>query len=1000
MSYLAQKGPTIEKFVTIALIKMVCRLTKLGWFDGTQHREITQEVTKFLQATVDHSVIGLQILNELVTEMNQPIPGHTLTVHRKTAVSFREVALFHIFQVALTTLRQVNMHVMNATPEQENKAGEQALDLAIKCLSFDFIGTNPDESSEDIGALQVPSSWRVVIQEPSTMQLLFDVYNAMPSPISARSLECLMLLASVRRSLFTPDSERTKFLGNLIKGIRTILQTQAGLADQQNYHEFCRFLGRLKSNYQLSELVKTDGYKDWMELATDFTVKSLHQWQWSSNSVNYLLSFWARLVAAVPYVRIDPSGKNSPELETYVPQVVRAYIQSRVDSVQQCAGNDTIDRLLDDEGSVLEQLEKLMTICHFQFRNMGDFLLSLFDPLLQQYTDLCDLLNGGMSGGNQSLEVVEEQLAWIVYIVGAIIGGHSYNAPTHDSSAGGDELVDADLSQRVFRLMQLTEHRLIASGGRSKCDLHLEMALLYYFHSFRRTYIGEQHGMPSTSSPPVNEKHLSQKHKTYLRMFEHLGLGSHTVVVNMIITKIGNNLKFWGDDSDVIGKTLSLFMDIASGYSSGKLLLGLDTVQYLLEHHTAEEFPFLAVPANTRHRTTFHAILSKLLFTSYDDMSGRHEKFMAPLVNVLSQLMQTPNFRQPDVKQAIIGVCRDLRGITSATHNRKTYGSLFEVLYPAYFPVIVRAAEEWYDDPSVTTAVLKFMQEFSYNKAQRVMFDQSSANGILLFREISKVVVAYGSRIFPRQVGNHPYNEKYKGISICLDTLARAFGGNYVNFGVFGLYNDKALENALETALQLALSIPLSELMSFPKVKKSYFAFVEILFRNHMVSVVSLDTAVFFQLVSSLHEGLSYYDLAIAAQCASAVDHLATFYYEQEKKKDSAPKMALAIHLQTQPTIFTTLLTSLFNILVYGEATSQWALSRPILSITLCSEDALNAYKQHIGSTQSVENQARVMETFSKLFAEIQPNLEPANRDKFTQKLGQFRTSIRGFLTL
>jgi hypothetical protein len=34
-----------------------------------------------------------------------------------------------------------------------------------------------------------------------------------------------------------------------------------------------------------------------------------------------------------------------------------------------------------------------------------------------------------------------------------------------------------------------------------------------------------------------------------------------------------------------------------------------------------------------------------------------------------------------------------------------------------------------------------------YNKAQRLMFDQSSPNGILLFREASKILVAYGSRI-------------------------------------------------------------------------------------------------------------------------------------------------------------------------------------------------------------------------------------------------------------
>lgn len=32
---------------------------------------------------------------------------------------------------------------------------EQALTLCTRCLSYDFIGTNPDESSEDVGTIQV-----------------------------------------------------------------------------------------------------------------------------------------------------------------------------------------------------------------------------------------------------------------------------------------------------------------------------------------------------------------------------------------------------------------------------------------------------------------------------------------------------------------------------------------------------------------------------------------------------------------------------------------------------------------------------------------------------------------------------------------------------------------------------------------------------------------------------------------------------------------------------
>ena len=37
----------------------------------------------------------------------------------------------------------------------------------------------------------------------------------------------------------------------------------------------------------------------------------------------------------------------------------------------------------------------------------------------------------------------------------------------------------------------------------------------------------------------------STKQKVYQNMFEHLGMGDHTTVSNQILTKVGNNLKFW-----------------------------------------------------------------------------------------------------------------------------------------------------------------------------------------------------------------------------------------------------------------------------------------------------------------------------------------------------------------------------------------------------------------------------------------------------------------------
>lgn len=101
----------------------------------------------------------------------------------------------------------------------------QAVQLALQCLSFDFVGTCLDESSEDLGTIQVPSgeppmptrqrsarspptrthvhrphtppppcctAWRPSIEDPSTLQLFIDFYCATQPPLSSMALECLV----------------------------------------------------------------------------------------------------------------------------------------------------------------------------------------------------------------------------------------------------------------------------------------------------------------------------------------------------------------------------------------------------------------------------------------------------------------------------------------------------------------------------------------------------------------------------------------------------------------------------------------------------------------------------------------------------------------------------------------------------------------------------------------------------------------------------------------
>ena len=57
-----------------------------------------------------------------------------------------------------------------------------------------------------------------------------------------------------------------------------------------------------------------------------------------------------------------------------------------------------------------------------------------------------------------------------------------------------------------------------------------------------------------------------------------------------------------------------------------------------------------------------------------------------------------------------------------------------------------------------------------------------------------------------------------KGISVCFSMLKAALCGNYVNFGVFRLYGDSALDDVLSMFVKLLLSVPQSDLLVSPLI--------------------------------------------------------------------------------------------------------------------------------------------------------------------------------------
>ncbi|NWT06053.1 XPO7 protein, partial [Mionectes macconnelli] len=983
LNYLATR-PKLATFVTQALIQLYARITKLGWFDCQKDeyvfRNVITDVTRFLQDSVEHCIIGVTILSQLTNEINQADTTHPLTKHRKIASSFRDSSLFDIFNLSCSLLKQASKKNLNLNDESQKKLLMQLLKLKKNCLNFDFIKKNTDESSDDQKKVQIPTSKMLfcvaAFLDSSTLQLFFDLYHSIPPSFSPLVLSCLVQIASVRRSLFN-NAERAKFLSHLVDGVKRILENPQSLSDPNNYHEFCRLLARLKSNYQLGELVKVENYPEVIRLIANFTVTSLQHWEFAPNSVHYLLSLWQRLAASVPYVK----ATEPHMLETYTPEVTKAYITSRLESVHIIL-RDGLEDPLDDTGLVQQQLDQLSTIGRCEYEKTCALLVQLFDQSAQSYQELLQ----SATASPMDVAVQEGRLTWLVYIIGAVIGGRVSFASTDEQDA-----MDGELVCRVLQLMNLTDSRLAQAGNEK-----LELAMLSFFEQFRKIYIGDQ---------------VQKSSKLYRRLSEVLGLNDETMVLSVFIGKIITNLKYWGRCEPITSKTLQLLNDLSIGYPFGKSCWRAQGHEGRVAQERSEHFSFLGINnqsnlTDMRCRTTFYTALGRLLMVDLGEDEDQYEQFMLPLTaafETVAQMFSTNTFNEQEAKRTLVGLVRDLRGIAFAFNAKTSFMMLFEWIYPSYMPILQRAIELWYHDPACTTPVLKLMAELVHNRSQRLQFDVSSPNGILLFRETSKMITTYGNRILT--LGEVPKDQVYalklKGISICFSMLKAALSGSYVNFGVFRLYGDDALDNALQTFIKLLLSIPHSDLLDYPKLSQSYYSLLEVLTQDHMNFIASLEPHVIMYILSSISEGLTALDTMVCTGCCSCLDHIVTYLFKQlsrSTKKRTTPLTQESdrfLHIMQQhPEMIQQMLSTVLNIIIFEDCRNQWSMSRPLLGLILLNEKYFSDLRNSIVNSQPPEKQQAMHLCFENLMEGIERNLLTKNRDRFTQNLSAFRREV------
>ncbi|EUB56335.1 Exportin-7 [Echinococcus granulosus] len=1110
LNYLATR-PGLESIVQQALIALICRLTKIGWFDSAENgpeypfRDIFESVKSFIQSgQISAILVGVKLLSSLVTEICQStetdLARATFFV-RKLLVSFRDLVLFPIFQLGLDLLRQtdVNLKSLTVNDQDQLQVIQHTLALVLACLNYDFVGTaigcagdngsGSPFTSDDMASVQLPAAWRPIFLDTNNVDLFFRLFAGLPqSPASpnlrtlvsdfpaydsSRPLSCLVQITSIRRTLFTND-ERQNFLNPLMVGCLEVLRRRDSLlCDPTVYHEFCRLLSRMKITFQVGELMQVSVYPEFIKLVTDLTTHSLYNFSDdsefnNSNSLHYLLALWQRLVASIPYVRT-----SQPYLiDTYAPQVTRAYIESRLAGVpryvesgskvkplrviKKAAANgagadkagdqyspdlvvgagDGASCPLDDTMTLTQQLDQFSIIGRCDYANTCELIVRLFDQsfgqlqsTLQQLVsvDPAAFVTSTLAAASeqaQAIRLEDNRLAWLVYMIGALINGRS------TSSTGGlvdSDQLDGELIARVLRLLQFGDAcvrlllQLLSQDSQSTSNdvasmfihissgtiIRLELAIITFLERFRRIYVGEN---------------ISRASKMYRALSDLVGISDEQTILQIFIGKILLNLRYWSDQEVVLEPTLKLFGELASSFTAMRKLLQLDDVKFMLANHTSANFRFLSSTSNlalSRYRPEFYAYLSRLMLVTLSGTGADDNRpfldFLSPLTQVantlISNLLLSENCSiSPDeARSSIIGLARDLAGVAFSLNTMASFQHFLDWFYPSLFSLFGRALELWPFDPLVTCPVLKLLAEIVHNRNDRLKFDGTIPMGYLLLAEMTKILINFSTQLIPfcsQITEQNLYSHKVKPLTRYLNALRITLSGKYANFAIFGLVGDGSFEKTVKLSADVLLCVTEDELRGFIKLSKAYFALLECLTQNHMVLISSLDASVIRRFFNAIVIGVDSLDASVAWSACACLDYILTHIYNvtnpHSSSQSNSTNDVTTNHISTndnemlngQKQLIVTFLSSFMN----EECKNQWSISRPLLALILLNQDYYTNLQRLVLNAVSPHQRPELEGIFGKLMENVDNNLYAKNRDKFTQNISAFRHALMEFM--
>lgn len=681
-----------------------------------------------------------------------------------------------------------------------------SLKLMDQCFSYQTITyvkhSNYKEDEIKIFTVNVPIDFSEVIENPQFIYLLFQYYYKMPK-LRYLCLDILFKLASTNHSCFINYFKNNSiqiiykyFIDNLCN----IFQNQ--MFEETEIHLLCIISYKIQIYFtmetKLMENIKK--YYSFIDLFYQFTLNILSIDFLLSNpqSVFYSILFWTRFLDSFFQI---PSVKIRNHIHDLIVQICMKYFNLIIIGFTEYF-QDVYLFFTKDDRYFYEQFRYVSILSEIDFQYFTNYFLSTIDTFKQQYISTYSYKD------EIKLSIV------IQIIVFMLISNQSTKFP---------DLIEQEISL-FLTLYKLIQEPIIDinyyKSMHQENNLFFEEEIITFCFNFSSTVFGV-------------DSFKSREHYLKIRKSQsNFNELDFSVASKQIFQRIILSLKTFDNSPVLIHKIVHLLEIVNIG------IRNLDIDEETMKTFLFSDYSFLR-KADQDCRINFLKLIYQKIFET---------KWKKEIPNLLDNFSN--KIKKSFISKDIIGLSEnliDLSALFSVAIEKEDYLILFHWFFPSKLKIIEENLNQLINFSSFISSFFIFWKSFTESKGRRIVFDDFSPNGILLFKSSANIFTKY-LNILKENTTSLNFSEYLSTFKLLLMNLNCIFDNNYVVFDAFLIYKDTVLIDLLTLFFETIQKIEIHTIYCYPECAYSFTQFLKTLISKHFNIIITLQ-AEFMELI-------------------------------------------------------------------------------------------------------------------------------------------------------